>query len=75
MLSISLNGVTHQGTAYLDLRSRIYDWFVLQNFLIYALPMFEQNTGEVMFNMFEISLSVIFPDWKGNIPAVLTDGA
>ena len=62
--SIALDGATHQGTSYLDLRARVYDGFVLHNFHIYALPMFERHTGEVMFNMVEISLSVICPDWK-----------
>ena len=37
--------------------------------------MFERNTGEVMFNMVEISLSVIFPNWKEKILSVLTYGA
>ena len=59
----------------LDLRARIYDGFVLHKLHIYALPMFERHTDEVMLNMVEISLSITFPDWKEDILAVLTDGA
>ena len=37
--------------------------------------MFECHTIKVMFNMVEIFLSVISPDWKENLLAVSTDGA
>ena len=40
-----------------------------------ALPMFERNTGEMMLNMVKILLSVIVPNGKENILAVLTDVA
>ena len=52
--SVALDGAPHQGTSYLDLRDRIYDGFIIHNFHIYALPMFERHTGEVMFNMVKI---------------------
>ena len=39
------------------------------------LPMFEQHTGNMIFIMFDILPSVICPNRKENILAVLTDGA
>ena len=35
--------------------------------------MFELHTDEVMFNMVEILISIISPDWKENILAVSSD--
>ena len=35
--------------------------------------MFELHTDEVMFNIVEILISIISPDWKENILAVSTD--
>ena len=37
--------------------------------------MFERYTGKVMFNMVDILISVIYPNWKENILTVFTDGA
>ena len=59
---------------YLDLWAQINDGFIIHNLHIYALKMFEWHTGKAMFNMADISLSVICPDCKENILAVLTDG-
>ena len=73
--SADLDGATHQGTSDLDLRARIYDSFIIHNFHIYALPMFELNTGKVILNTVKIQLSIICPDWKENILSVLTDYA
>ena len=52
--SVALDGATHQGTSYLDLRAQIYDGFIIHNINIYVLPKFEQHTGKVMFNMVKI---------------------
>ena len=58
--SLALDGSTHQGLSYLDVRWRFLWKGSVQNFHLVALPMFERHSGEYMFEILQTFLLAVF---------------
>lgn len=73
--SLALDGATHQGMSYLDVRIR-FEWKgSLLNFHLMAIPLFERHTGENMFDVLKSFLDSVICEWKRQCIAVSSDGA
>ena len=74
--SIAVNGSTHQGMSYLDVRM-CFNWKEeLLNFHLIAIMLYERNTGKNMFEVLKRFLDAIFLEsWSKKYVAVSTDGA
>ena len=73
--SIALDGSTHQGLSYLDLRVRFQLKGKLFNFHLMAIPLFERHTGANMFDVLVRFMDAVVRDWRRRCIAVSTDGA
>ena len=73
--AIALDGSTHQGLSYLDVRVRFEYIGILFNFHLMAIPLFERHTGENMFSVLTRFLDAVVGEWKRRCIAVSTDGA
>lgn len=74
--SVALDGSTHQGFSYLDIRVRFHWKGELLNFHLMALPLYERHTGDNMFEVLKRFLDAVFSNsWTKKCVAVSTDGA
>jgi hypothetical protein len=74
-LSIALESSTLHGMSYLDVRI----WFslhdVICNFHLLALPLFDRDTGENMFDVLVQFLNAFHPQWRDILVGSSSDGA
>ena len=73
--SLANDASTHYGKSYLDNRIRFHLKGVLYNIHILAIPMFDQHTGENMFNLVNKFLNIICLNWRAKLIGVGSDGA
>lgn len=74
--SLALDGSTHQGMSYLDVRIRFHWKGKLLNFHLMAIPLFERHTGVNMFVALRRFLVAVFTEsWSQKCISVSSDGA
>jgi hypothetical protein len=74
--SIVLDFATHQSTMYFNLRFCVFieEDSTIVNLHGCALPMFDSHTGEVMFDMVNKFLTMLYPDWTIHLIGLASDG-
>ena len=73
--SLANDASTHYGKSYFDNRIRVHINGKLHNLHLVAIPMFEQHTGENMFNLVARVLDVVCRGWRNQMIGVGSDGA
>ena len=71
---VALGMSTRMGTSYLDILIHLHlNHCGIVNVHLLALPVYERNTGLVMFEISSQYLDVLCPVWRGVIIGILTD--
>jgi hypothetical protein len=74
--SLALDGSTHMGKSYLDVRVHFVWLNVLYNFHLLAIPLFDWHTGENQFHVLTKFLdALLFDHWKHACIGISSDGA
>ena len=74
--SLAIDGATHQGMSYLDVRVRFHWKGEMLNYHLIALPLFARHTGENMFSVLEKFLNAVLSGgWLQQCICVSSDGA
>ena len=76
VFSLAIDGATHQGMSYLDVRVRFHWKGEMLNYHLIALPLFARHTGEIMFSVLEKFLNAVLSGgWLQQCICVSSDGA
>ena len=74
--AIAVDGSTHQGNSYLDVRVRFHWKGEITNFHLMVIPLYERHTGKNIFEVLKRFLDSVFSYlWSNKCVAVLMDGA
>ena len=75
MFAIALDMSTHMSTLYLDICIHLHlDHASIVNLHMLAIPVFNQHTGLVIFEVASKALDVLCKSWRDVVIGVLTDG-
>jgi hypothetical protein len=73
--SLANDSSTHHGRSYFDNRIRFHRDGILHNVHIMAVPMYDNHTGKLMFDLITKLLTAMYPEWKKKLLGISTDGA
>ncbi|KAH6578257.1 hypothetical protein BASA61_003987 [Batrachochytrium salamandrivorans] len=73
--SLALDSSTIHGMSYLDIRIRLTIKMVVYNYHLLAIPLFEQHTGENMFEVLVKFMDALYSPWREILISSSTDGA
>jgi hypothetical protein len=74
VFSIALDTSTVEYTGYLDFRVRVCVKSEIENLHVFAIPLRDRHTGEVMFNAMADVLDKLHEIWREEAIGVITDG-
>jgi hypothetical protein len=73
--SLASDSSTHYGKSYFDNRIRIQRNRQLYNLHVLAIPMFQNHTGEYMYQLITKVLDILCPKWRLKLIGIGSDGA